>query len=523
MQCARLLLRYGCTRNDGFSFLTRFCLLFRRPVLQSRLAGSHVPAGAEQHTILSAQLTDIRFWDVQSGFGYVFTARFRATPKSTPLQVVLKVPKHSEKEWDAKAFGEELNVMAAVIHPNVVRFIGVWPRPDQDPIAATGAAYAVVTEYVPSGTLSQRVGGSGAFQLLAVTRVDVLWQLASAVAHLHGAGVVHRDLKPDNVLLAAQNEVKLCDFGLSRFGRSSSAALNGAVVSASGAEAVHLAATQAFGTPHYAAPEQFDVKLSAALSSAVDVYAFGVVMYFLLTAQAPWSQELKQHAEAEAKAEKQATASAKAMQNQSALISQWVLAGRRPALSAALRRDNLQYVQLMEWCWQQTPSARPSMSQVQSELQSLHALLTAPSAVLPLASQTLPMAGAGSFPSLSLAAGPSSSKNPSTFVGGLGAGFVEVEGGLSTGTGKPSSSALKPLAASGTLGLAPARIPSHFPLFTAASAGPHTKAPAVVSAVPDPNNPANAASLASTVLPSFSGGRLVPASIGTASNTLASK
>jgi serine/threonine protein kinase len=181
-----------------------------------------VPAGVEHHLIVSAQLSGIRFWDVQSGFGYVFRAQFRATAQSAPLEVVLKVPKHSQKEWDAKAFGEEMNVMAAVVHPHVVRFIGVWQRPDQMPIAATGAAYAVVTEYVASGTLTQRISGSGVFRLLSATRVDVLWQLAGAVAHLHGAGVVHRDLKPDNVLLSSEWEVKLCDFGLSRFGHSRS-------------------------------------------------------------------------------------------------------------------------------------------------------------------------------------------------------------------------------------------------------------------------------------------------------------
>jgi hypothetical protein len=148
-----------------------------------------MPAGIEHHLIVSAQLSDIRFWDVQSGFGYVFRAQFRATAQSAPVQVVLKVPKHFDKHWNQKAFGEELNVLAAVVHPHVVRFIGVWPQPDRSPIHETGAAYAVVTEYVASGTLTQRVlsamspnasasasgNGGGGFRLLAVTCLDVLW------------------------------------------------------------------------------------------------------------------------------------------------------------------------------------------------------------------------------------------------------------------------------------------------------------------------------------------------------------
>ncbi len=461
-----------------------------------------MPAGAEQHIIISSQLTEIKRWDVQSGFGHVFTAQFRATSKSTPIQVVLKVPKHStarDKPWDVKSFGEELNVMAAVIHPNVVRFIGVWPRPDQAPIAQMGAAYAVVTEYVASGTLSQRVSGSGAFRLLAVTRVDVLWQLASAVAHLHSAGVVHRDLKPDNVLLTAQNEVKLCDFGLSRFGTSnpfpSAAQYSG---SSDDKQSVQLEATQAFGTPQYAAPEQFNAKHSAALSSAVDVYAFGGVMYFLLTAQAPWSHELKQHAEAEAKAQKQPPAAAavsesKAVQTQADLISQWVLAGRRPALSAELRRDNWQYVRLMEWCWQQVPSARPSIGQVQAELQSLHALLTTPMALLSLASQPVPLATVTPAPCTA-----------GSFTAGFGSDFVAVGHGSGPDNAKPASSALKPLASSGTIGVALPSVPAVFPGSTPTPPLPSaSKALVVASACPDPNNAAAAAGVSQTVLPPF--------------------
>ncbi len=407
----------------------------------------------ERHLILSAQLSDIRFWDVQSGFGYVFRAQWRATALSTPIEVVLKVPKRSDKHWDAKAFGEELNVMAAVLHPNVVRFIGMWPRPDHMVVAATGAAYAIVTEYVPSGTLTQRVTGS---RLLPATRVDVLWQLASAVAHLHGAGVVHRDLKPDNVLLTAQNEVKLCDFGLSRFGRVPSIAdsdpHDSAPSSSGGSGSVRLDETEPFGTAVYAAPEQFSAQHDTALTSAVDVYAFGGVMYFLLTAQAPWTQELKELTDLKAESGGLAT------HKQSALIAQWVVAGRRPALSAELEREHWQYVQLMRWCWQPLPSARPRMSQVQSELQYMHASMCAPSGP----SGQLP--GAGTFPSLSLLSGADSASQS-----GAGAVLGLVSGSLpalssstagSTAESRPSpashpvfNSKLEPLASSADIGL----------------------------------------------------------------------
>jgi serine/threonine protein kinase len=475
--------------------ITNGCVCVVHCVLQPRLGSSHVPSGAEQHLIISAQLSDIQFMDVQSGFGYVFTAQFRASPASAPVQVVLKVPKHCEKQWDAKAFGEELNVMCAVMHENLVRFLGVWVRPDEAPVAQTGAAYAVVTEYVASGTLSARVACSGSFRVPAVTRVDMLWQLASAMVHLHGAGVVHRDVKPDNVLVTDRWEVKLCDFGLSRFGRaapsqSSASSSSGGSTSHSNSlqQSVHLDATEAYGTASYAAPEQFDRALSGSngLTSAVDVYAFGGVMYFLLTAAAPWSHELKAAAQAEAEAvaarvhARSAAAGgsgssgnsahdSKAATKQSALIRQWVLQGRRPALSADVTRDNPQYVRLMERCWQQMPAARPSMREVQSALQALHALLcAAPSGAsvqMPVASQMAPVGGA-SLPlplplPLSVAcdvASSSSAASHAHYCSGsgfaAGSGFVAVDSDSADTKLSLSRSALRPIGAPAQLSAA---------------------------------------------------------------------
>jgi serine/threonine protein kinase len=470
-----------------------------------------VPVGVEHHLIVSAQLSDIRFWDVQSGFGYVFRAQFRATVQSAPVQVVLKVPQRSAQEWDQKSFNEELNVMAAVMHPNVVRFIGVWPRPDQMPIAATGAAYAVVTEYVASGTLTQRElsgsrSGSDGFVQFAVPRVDVLWQLAGAVLHLHGAGVVHRDLKPENVLLTGRNEVKLCDFGLSRFGRVSSTAtasnsesnLSLSAAQGSGSkQRVQLDATQAFGTLSYAAPEQFAATAteSAALTSAVDVYAFGGVMYFLLTLQAPWSQELKT-----LKAERKGMKRSEAIQKQSALIAQWVVAGRRPALSAELERDNQPYVRLMRWCWQQAPQDRPSMSEVQSELQRIHASLTAPT-VASVQLMAAPLA-AGTYPSLSLVPGVGAGAS----AGAAGFSPLSNSGSFPSSLSSSSSSASASCSISGS-GSAPTSA-------SAASASTPVSASAATSA-PSPYPP----SASQSALKSTLGSKLEPLASSSALGT----
>jgi hypothetical protein len=200
------------------------------------------------------------------------------------------------------------------------------------------------------------------------------------------------------------------------------------------------------------------------------VYAFGGVMYFLLTAQAPWSQELKQAEAEEQKKEPPSTsatsASAKASDVQrkpsAAVIARWVGAGRRPALSAELEREHWQYVQLMRWCWQQLPGARPSMSQVQSELQSLHALLTTPSLQSSKTGEGLRPLGGGGVMAAAAVSG-SDARSAGSFTAGLGDGFVAVGDGCSAGGTEPASSALRPLATSGTLGLSPAAVPPAFP------------------------------------------------------------
>ena len=113
---------------------------------------------------------------------------------------------------------------------------------------------------------------------LPVARVlDVAGQIAHAMAAVHAAGVVHRDLKPDNIFLIASNGrrdvVKLLDFGVARLGT----VLDG----------VSTNAGEIFGTPAYMAPEQFGGR---SVDHRVDIYAFGVILHELLTGTRPFPQ-----------------------------------------------------------------------------------------------------------------------------------------------------------------------------------------------------------------------------------------
>jgi serine/threonine protein kinase len=119
-------------------------------------------------------------------------------------------------------------------------------------------------EYVPGETLEQLIMREGALDLALA--LDFTCQICNAVDHAHGAGVLHRDLRPGNMLVSDGGRLKVTDFGTSRF--------------------LEIAAhgTTVIGSPPYMAPEQFYGK--AVFAS--DVYSVGVTMYQMLTGVLPY-------------------------------------------------------------------------------------------------------------------------------------------------------------------------------------------------------------------------------------------
>lgn len=119
-----------------------------------------------------------------------------------------------------------------------------------------------VMEYVENGSLGEYLVGRS---LGVEESVRIARQVCGALIEAHGAGVLHCDLKPDNVLLDAQYQVRLCDFGQSRMSHEQ---------------------TPALGTLYYMAPEQAD--LEAIPDARWDVYAVGTLLYRMLTGQPPY-------------------------------------------------------------------------------------------------------------------------------------------------------------------------------------------------------------------------------------------
>ena len=196
----------------------------------------------------------------EGGFGEVWKA---SNPDLAGPVVAIKVP---TKPDCAAALRREGALQNVVDHPNVVRTITVN--------AAHDPPY-LVSEYVPGESLRRRLDRTK--RLAPVDALGILAQVLSALDAAHRAGVVHRDVKPENVLLGPDGVAKLSDFGLGRITESvaSSMALSRGRSLTEGGGIV--------GTYHYMSPEQMK---GQPVDLRSDLYACGVMLYEMLTGEA---------------------------------------------------------------------------------------------------------------------------------------------------------------------------------------------------------------------------------------------
>jgi serine/threonine protein kinase len=183
------------------------------------------------------------------GFGTVYLAEDTWIDK----KVALKVPHRQGVD-----FGEllrEPRLLASLNHPNIVTILTAEKQE---------SVFFIVMEFVPGETLEEVLVRDGALPLRVA--LDYTCQICNAVSHAHRQGVLHRDLRPSNVLVTDSGMLKVADFGTSRF--------------------LEIAAhgTTVIGSPPYMAPEQFQGK--AVFAS--DLYSLGVTMYQMFTGVLPY-------------------------------------------------------------------------------------------------------------------------------------------------------------------------------------------------------------------------------------------
>jgi serine/threonine protein kinase len=194
------------------------------------------------------------------GMGEVFLARDRVLGRDVALKV-LRTQYAGDSEF-AERFKREARSAASLSHPNIVQ---VYDRGETE----DGSSY-IAMEYVPGGTLKEKIVGDGPLGAREAAALGA--QVAEALGAAHERGMVHRDIKPQNVLLTDRGDAKVADFGIARAGSSVTISRTGSVM----------------GTAGYMSPEQ---ALGEPATPKSDLYSLGVVLFEALTGELPYTAD----------------------------------------------------------------------------------------------------------------------------------------------------------------------------------------------------------------------------------------
>ena len=167
----------------------------------------------------------------------------------------------ADDEKFVRRFQREAISASSLSHPNIVEMYDV---------GEDNGAYYIVMEYVPGRTLKSLIKRRGALTIPEV--LDIMLQLTSGIAHAHASYIIHRDIKPQNVMILDDGMVKITDFGIAMALNSNELTQTNSVM----------------GSVHYLPPEQANGSGSTIKS---DIYSLGIMMYELLTGKLPFKGE----------------------------------------------------------------------------------------------------------------------------------------------------------------------------------------------------------------------------------------
>ena len=194
----------------------------------------------------------------QGGYGVVYRAHQSAVLREVAIKVIL--PKYANSPEFIRRFESEAQVVARLEHPHIVPLYDYWREPD--------SAFLVM-RYLRGGSLRDRIDRHGILDTEAAGKV--LEQVGAALTFAHRNGVVHRDIKADNILLDEDGNAYLGDFGIAKEVGNEGSIAQGDIV----------------GTPAYLAPEQIR---GGEVGPQSDVYAFGIMLYEMLTGRRPFAE-----------------------------------------------------------------------------------------------------------------------------------------------------------------------------------------------------------------------------------------
>ena len=229
-----------------------------------KLAAGHVAPASKKAAQVAELLGELGDYELleevgRGGQGVVFRARQKSLNRTVALKVI------SLGQWASKAhlkrFRLEAEAAAKFEHPGIVPIHEVGER--------DGSCYFSM-KFVEGGQLDEVVRRA---PMSIRQAAELIAKVARTVHYAHEHGILHRDIKPGNILLDQKGEPHLTDFGLARLVET---------------ESTMTRTLEVLGTPSYMAPEQA-MGNNAAVSSATDVYGLGAVLYQLLTGQPPFA------------------------------------------------------------------------------------------------------------------------------------------------------------------------------------------------------------------------------------------
>jgi serine/threonine protein kinase len=188
---------------------------------------------------------------------------YKAVQLSLNRMVAIKVlPKRfSENPEYVERFYKEGQAAGKLNHPNIVQAVDV---------GEAGGYHYFVMEYVKGKTIYDDLAAGKVFK--EAEAVDVAIQVARALAHAHSVGLIHRDVKPKNIMITDDGLVKLADMGLAR--------------ETTDVELAKSEQGRAYGTPYYIAPEQIRGQMD--IDGRADIYGLGATLYHMVTGRVPY-------------------------------------------------------------------------------------------------------------------------------------------------------------------------------------------------------------------------------------------
>ncbi len=224
------------------------------------------------------------------GMGVVYQAEHRIMERTVAIKVINR--HYVNNPQAIERFRQEVRLAARLSHPNIVA------AHDAD---QAGDLHFLVMEFVDGVSLARRIEKRGPFTIQQAC--NFVRQAALGLQHAFERGMVHRDIKPQNLMLTRAGQIKILDFGLARIAREADPAATGMLPAAADQSIAGLTmAGQVLGTPDYIAPEQVNDARHADIRA--DIYSLGCTLYYLLSGHVPFprgssTQKLISHTEME--------------------------------------------------------------------------------------------------------------------------------------------------------------------------------------------------------------------------------